>query len=216
MFFNLLFFIYALVYLPYLLLTGRWYKDYGCRLGFFSPQLKALLKGKSSIWIHAVSVGEIMAITPLVAQIKVRFPKEPIVITVTTKTGYALAQSKLDQSAVVMPSPLDFSWVAAYFVRLIKPKIYIAAETEIWPNLFNSLSQKNVPIVIINGRISDVSFGRYKAIRCILQGTLKKVSLFCMQSDTDAKRIVELGAPVDKVLTVGNIKFDNLPKFYIV
>jgi len=110
---------------------------------------------------------------------------------------------------VVIPSPLDFSAVASAFVRLIKPKIYIAVETEIWPNLFNCLSRHGIPIVIINGRISDVSYGRYKAIKFLLKSILEKVSLFCMQSQKDVNRIVELGAPQDKVFSVGNIKFDE-------
>ncbi|MBF0490612.1 MAG: 3-deoxy-D-manno-octulosonic acid transferase [Candidatus Omnitrophica bacterium] len=211
MFFNFLFFLYALIYLPYLLLTGRWYKDYGCRFGIFPTSLKERLKGGDSVvWIHAVSVGEIMAIVPLIAKIKAFSPKDTVVVTVTTKTGYALAQSKLSSSAVVIPSPLDFSWVTKSFVRLIHPKIYIAAETEIWPNLFNSLYQQHIPIVIINGRISDVSLGRYKMIQFLLKGILGKVSLFCMQGDLHARRIVELGAPADRVVTVGNIKFEDL------
>ncbi len=210
MFFDVLFFIYALAYLPYLLLTGRWYKGYGLRFGFFPPALKARLAYASTIWIHAVSVGEVMAIAPLVTHMKFRWPAYTIVVTTTTKTGYQLAQSKMGESVVVIPSPLDFSAVASAFVRLIKPKIYIAVETEIWPNLFNCLSRHGIPIVIINGRISDVSYGRYKAIKFLLKSILEKVSLFCMQSRKDAGRIVELGAPQDKVLSVGNIKFDDL------
>ncbi len=211
MFFNFLFLVYILIYLPYLLLTGRWYKGYGCRLGFFPLDLKSRLGGtKSAIWIHAVSVGEIMAIIPLVAKLKVRYPKDRIVVTVTTKTGYELAQSKLSQSAIIIPSPLDFTWVVSSFVRLIKPRIYIVAETEIWPNLFDRLYKQEIPIVIMNGRISDVSFGRYKAIGFLLKETLKKVSLFCMQSEKDTNRIIELGAPQEKVVTVGNVKFDQL------
>ncbi len=211
MLFNFVFFVYALGYLPYLFLTGRWYKGYGCRLGFFPFRLKACLYAVSSVWIHAVSVGEIMAVTGLVSKIKSRWPSYTIVVTTTTKTGYELAQSKLKDKAIVIPSPLDFSWVASSFVRLINPKIYLAAETEIWPNLFHCLYRRKIPIVITNGRVSDVSYGRYKAIRVLLRKTIEKVSFFCMQSDTDAARIIELGADKDKILTVGNIKFDELP-----
>ncbi|MBI3601589.1 MAG: 3-deoxy-D-manno-octulosonic acid transferase [Candidatus Omnitrophica bacterium] len=211
MFFDVLFFIYALVYLPYLLLTGRWYKGYGLRFGSFTDALKARLSSASTIWIHAVSVGEVMAVVTLVEEMKSRWPTYTLVVTTTTKTGYQLAQSKLRQTAVVIPSPLDFSFVAASFLRLIKPKVYIAVETEIWPNLFNCLSRHGIPIIIINGRISDVSYGRYKAIKFLLKRVLEKVSLFCMQTDRDVRRMVELGAPQDKVFTVGNIKFDDLP-----
>lgn len=209
--FDFLFFIYALIYLPYLLFTGRWYKGFFCRLGFFPPGLKNRLSKSSTIWIHAVSVGEIIAISSLITNINSRWPNYTLVVTTTTKTGYELAQNKLGQKAIVIPSPLDFSWVVSTFVRLIKPKIYIAAETEIWPNLFSCLKREKIPTVIINGRISDTSFGRYKLIKFLLKSTLDKVSLFCMQSDTDAVRIIELGAAKDKVFVVGNIKFDDGP-----
>jgi 3-deoxy-D-manno-octulosonic-acid transferase len=210
MFFNILFFIYALIYFPYLMLTGRWYKDYGCRLGFFPHPLTLRLRSSSSIWIHAVSVGEVNAVTPLIARIKASKPNERIVLTVTTKTGYELACQKFGQELIVIPSPLDFTWVVSFFVKTLKPKLYIAAETEIWPNLYDCLHKNNVPIVIINGRISDVSYGRYKAIKFMLEGVLRKVSLFSMQSDIDATRIVDLGAPRERVFNVGNIKFDDV------
>jgi 3-deoxy-D-manno-octulosonic-acid transferase len=209
--FNFLFFFYALLYFPYLILTGRYYKGYGCRFGFFPQEMQGIFKSvPSSIWIHAVSVGEIMAIMPLISALRSRYPKETLVVTVTTKTGYELAQNKLSQLAIVIPSPLDFTWTVARFVHLIKPKIYVAAETEIWPNLFNYLSKRNVPIAIINGRISDRSLGRYLAIKGVLGGILQKVSLFGMQSGLDAERIKQMGAPEAKVVTTGNIKFDDV------
>lgn len=212
MFLDFILFIYALIYWPYLVLSGRWYKGYEIRLGFFSSELKNRLASASkhrSIWIHAVSVGEVLAIIPLVANLKTRFRSNPIVVTTTTKTGYQLAKDKLGQQAIVMPSPVDFRLVTAQFVRLINPRIYIVAETEIWPHLFGHLWQQKVPIVMVNGRISDVSYRRYKAIKFLLKNILGKVSLFCMQSAKDAQRIIELGAPAEKVMTAGNIKFDD-------
>ncbi len=196
------------------MLSGRWYKGYEIRLGFFSSKLKQRLASASkhrSLWIHAVSVGEVMAIMPLVASLKIRLRVNPIVVTTTTKTGYQLAKEQLGQEAIVMPSPVDLRRVTASFVRLINPRIYIVAETEIWPHLFGHLWQQKVPIVMVNGRISDVSYRRYKAIKFLLKSILEKVSLFCMQSAKDAQRIIELGAPPEKVMTVGNIKFDDLP-----
>jgi len=209
MFFDIIFFIYTLIYSPYLILTGRWYKGYSCRLGLIPSSIKKRLSSTSSVWIHAVSVGEIMAIASMVEKIALHFPAYTIVVTTTTKTGYELAKNKFKDKIVVLPSPLDFSWVSSIFVRVVKPKIYLAAETEIWPNLFHCLHKQKVPIVMINGRISDVSFGRYKAIKFLLRGTLKEVSWFCMQSDTNAQRIIELGADKEKVSIVGNIKFDD-------
>ncbi len=210
MLFNILFFIYSLVYFPYLILSGRWYKGYACRLGIFPLELTNRLKECCSIWIHAVSVGEVMAVAGMIDKISARWPTKKIVLTTTTKTGYELACSKLGGKVVVIPAPLDFTWVVAAFVRLIKPKIYIAAETEIWPNLFNCLHKNSIPIIIINGRISDVSFGRYRTIKPALKGVLGCVLQFCMQSQLDANRIKELGAPAEKVKILGNVKFDDL------
>jgi 3-deoxy-D-manno-octulosonic-acid transferase len=155
-------------------------------------------------------MGEILAISSLVTKIKSQYPQHRIVVTVTTKTGYEMAQKKWSEDVIVIPSPLDFTWVVEGFVRLIKPRLYIVAETEIWPNLYNYLHKHNVPIVIVNGRISDVSFGRYKIIKSFLKNVLNKVSLFLMQSDLDASRIIELGALKDKTFNVGNVKFDDL------
>ena len=210
MFFNILFFIYTFIYFPYLILTGRWYTGYEARLGFFSPALKARIPACCSVWIHAVSVGEVVAVSGLIDKIKTRWPSRNIILTTTTKTGYELACAKLGSTVVVIPSPLDFTFVVESFVRLIKPKIYIVAETEIWPNLFSCLHKNQIPLVIINGRISDASLGRYKAIQFILKDVLDKVSLFCMQSQLNADRIIALGASPQKVISLGNIKFDNV------
>ena len=110
---------------------------------------------------------------------------------------------------MVIPSPIDFSFVAGWFVSLIDPKIYIAVETEIWPNLYRKLFLRKIPLVVINGRISDNSFGRYKAIRFLLKGILNQVSVWCMQSQKDAERIMDLGAESSRVVVTGNVKFDE-------
>ena len=103
-----------------------------------------------------------------------------MIVTVTTKTGYTLARERLKDKALVIPSPIDFSFVAGRFVSLIDPKMYIAVETEIWPNLYRQLYLRRIPVAVINGRISDGSFGRYKAMRFYLKGILNQVSVWCM------------------------------------
>ena len=208
--FDIIFLLYSLLYFPYLMITKRWHEDYGQRFGFFSDKVKDSFSKRRNIWVHAVSVGEVLAVEGLIRRLKTQWPQYTIVFSVTTKTGYELAQKKFGDQVCVIASPLDFSWVAAVFVRLIKPKIYIIAETEIWPNLYHRLYNNNVPIVIINGRISDRSFGRYRLIKGLLKPILNLVSLFCMQSDLDAGRIKELGSSADKVVNVGNIKFDDV------
>jgi 3-deoxy-D-manno-octulosonic-acid transferase len=209
---DFIFFIYSLFYLPFLLVTRRWHKDFIQRLGVLGPDVQKRLHSSSNIWVHAVSVGEVGVIEGLISQLKLAYPQHQIVITVTTKTGYELAQKRLAQYGPVLCSPLDFSWVVKGFIHSIKPRLYIAAETEIWPNLFSQLDKGNVPIVIINGRISDKSFPRYQCISFLLKNILSHVRGFCMQSDLDAKRMLELGAPPQRVKVTGNLKFDDLPK----
>jgi 3-deoxy-D-manno-octulosonic-acid transferase len=207
--YDIIFFAYALVYLPYLVLTRRWYPGFGMRFGFFPSAFKAEMAGSGNIWVHAVSVGEVAAVAGLVRRLKVRYPRHRIVCSVTTKTGYHLARTQLADVALVIPSPLDLSGTVAAFTRVIRPVVYIAAETELWPNLFCRLAKENVPIVIVNGRISDRSFGRYQAVQFFLKGALRDVRAFCMQSDTDAERIRTLGADPARVRVVGNIKFED-------
>jgi 3-deoxy-D-manno-octulosonic-acid transferase len=207
--YDLIFLLYALIYLPYLLLTKRAYPGFGMRFGLFFGPLKKQIKSKANIWLHAVSVGEVMVIEGFIDQLRKNYPAHQLIVTATTKTGYMLACQHLQDKALVIPSPIDFSFVAGFFVSLINPKMYIAVETEIWPNLYRNLYLKKIPLVVINGRISDNSFGRYKAIRFLLKGILNQVSVWCMQSKGDAKRIMELGAQASRVVVTGNLKFDQ-------
>lgn len=207
--YDLIFIVYAAFYLPYLLLTRRWYKGFGMRFGLFPSGMEKQIKAGANIWLHAVSVGEVMVMDGFIDQLKKNHPAYQLIASVTTKTGYELARQRLKDKALVIPSPIDLSFVAGRFVSLIDPKIYIAVETEIWPNLFRRLYVRKVPLAVINGRISDGSLGRYKAIRFVLKGILNQVSLWCMQSQRDAGRILELGAESSRVFMTGNIKFDE-------
>lgn len=207
--YDFVFLVYALIYLPYLLLTNRGYAGYSIRFGLFPSMIQKQIKAKPNIWIHAVSVGEVMVIDAFIDQLIAKYPDFQLIVTATTKTGYELAQKRLNDKAIVLPSPIDLSFVAREFVSLIEPRLYIAVETEIWPNLYRQLSRHEIPLAVINGRISDKSFGRYKMIRFLLKGVLNQVQVWCMQSQRDADRILELGANASKVVVTGNIKFDE-------
>ena len=124
--YDLIFLLYALIYLPYLVLTGRWYPGFSMRFGSFSPSIEKHMRAKANIWVHAVSVGEVMVLDGFIDQLKAKYPAYQIIATVTTKTGYALAQERLKNRALVLPSPIDLSFVAAHFIALIDPKIYFA------------------------------------------------------------------------------------------
>ncbi|MDE2009118.1 MAG: hypothetical protein KGJ09_03470 [Candidatus Omnitrophica bacterium] len=205
-------FLYALLYLPYLLVTGRGYAGFSMRLGRFSPEVRRHIKQNANIWVHAVSVGEVMLIDAILFRLRQLYPAYQFIVTVTTRTGYQLALERLKDKALVVPSPVDFGFTAARFVELIDPKLYIAVETEIWPNLYRKLHLNATPTMVINGRISDASFDRYKLVRIFLKPILNYIRLWCMQTRADADRIIKLGAEPSCVCVTGNIKFDELPK----
>ena len=202
--------IFALIYLPVLIVRGKFHGDFLMRFGKLPSFLKEKTKTGKTIWIHAVSVGEILTILKLVAEVKKIWPQHNIICSTVTTTGYTIAQEKLKDTAIVIYAPLDWSCVVKKYIRVIKPCLYIAAETELWPNLYQALHQSRIPIVIINGRISDQAFKGYQRFSFLVKNILKKVHCFCMQTDTDAKRIVTLGADTSKVQVLGNLKFDSV------
>jgi 3-deoxy-D-manno-octulosonic-acid transferase len=210
-FFDIFYLILALVYFPYTLVKRKWHSGMSNRLGKIPSQLSQLDRARPVIWIHAVSVGEVMTIIDLVKRMRAAFADHRIVCSTVTLTGYRLASERLGDDAVVIFAPLDFSWVVNRYVEVINPKIYIATETEIWPNLFSALNTRRVPIIVINGRISDRSFSGYKNAAFLLKSSFQKVAFFAMQSEQDAQRIKWLGASDDKIQVVGNIKFDQIP-----
>ena len=179
------------------------------RLGKIPPSIQKDLSGKKNIWIHAVSVGEVLAVVGLIEKIKERYSDSQIVLSTVTTTGQKIARSRCPD-ALVIYAPLDFSLIVKKFIRIINPQIYITAETEIWPNLFYALNKAHISIIQINGRISDESFVRYKKIKYFLKGILGCVSGFCMQTPVDAERIIDLGARSENVFVVGNLKYDHI------
>lgn len=203
------FLIFSLFYLPTLIFKGKMHSDFGERFGRYSEdKRKALIASKGAIWIQAVSVGEVAACAGLVKKLKGRFPGKRIILSTITKTGNDLAIKLYKDEAVIIYFPLDLSWIVKRVVSLFEPSLYIMVETEIWPNTIKEISRRGVPSAIVNGRISDRSFGKYKFAKPFLSGTLKSIGIFCMQSLQDVERIISLGAPKEKVRLTGNMKFD--------
>ncbi len=188
----------------------KWYKKgWGQRWGFLPQRLKENLKGKRPIWLHAVSVGEVISLIPLLRRIKEHYPFQEIVLSTTTFTGNYTATLKVREALAIIFFPLDFPWVVKRIVKGINPKAFLVAESEIWPNLLKRLKKQGIPIVIVNGRISTPSYRKYKWIRPFFKKVLENITLFCMQSDLYSDRIIKLGAPPSKVITTGNFKFDQ-------
>jgi 3-deoxy-D-manno-octulosonic-acid transferase len=160
------------------------------------------------IWIHAVSVGEAIAVRGLLEGLRKSFPGKKFVISTVTSTGNKIAGSLAAKDDAVIYLPLDFSFVTKGVINKINPALFIIAETEIWPNLISSIYEKEIPIVVVNGRISDRSFKGYSRIKFLVKPILNKIRLFCVQSLRDSERLTSLGVPGSKIKISGNMKFD--------
>jgi len=205
--YNLIFFLFILAYLPYFLFKGKYKQGVRIRLGFFSPFLLAKIK-KPTIWLHAVSVGEIISAVSLLDNLRKKYPKYQLIISTITAAGNRVArQIALDKDLVIY-LPYDLSFIVNKVIKIFSPSVFIILETEIWPNLINILTEKKIPLVIVNGRLSTTSFKKYQRIKFLLSPILRKISFYCMQTKEDAKRIIYLGAPSNKVSINGNMKFD--------
>ncbi|MCK4912206.1 MAG: hypothetical protein KAS05_00620 [Candidatus Omnitrophica bacterium] len=174
------------------------------KLGFISVR-----EIKNSIWIQVVSVGEANLIGDLIRRLR-ESQDLPIIISTTTLTGNRIAKKRYSHLAKVIFFPFDFSIILARVIKIIKPKIFIAVETEIWPNLFYRLRKKKIPIVIINGRISDKAFKRYCWIRPFMRGVLKKCDYIGVQNSLYKERFLFLGADPKKIIVSGNMKFESI------
>jgi 3-deoxy-D-manno-octulosonic-acid transferase len=163
------------------------------------------------IWIHAVSLGEVVAVTPLVTELHRRHPAYRLVVSTVTETGREAVEQRMAGVADHCYAPLDFSWVVSRFIERLRPCIYLFVETELWPNLLWHLRRRGVPTALVNGRLSTRSFTRqqWAPVRSFYRAMLQTLSLCLMQSDRDVERIVALGAEASRVRRIGNIKFDQ-------
>ena len=164
------------------------------------------------LWFHAASVGEVQGLQPIIAALHDRFPSRPVVLSTFTPTGKAMAQALVPQAGRIFLLPFDLPWIVGKTVRRLRPSALIVQETELWPNLFRCLGQLQVPIVLVNGRLSSRSFQRYALIRPFTRRVLGNVSLVLAQSDSSAQRFQCLGVPACKVRTVGNTNIDRALK----
>ena len=209
MLYDIGFLIFSIIYLPILIFKGKLHREFPERFGRYDKaKERALLSGSGRIWIQAVSVGEVALCKSLIPLLKEKFSADDLVISTITKAGNDLAKRLFSKEAIVIYFPLDFASTVKRAVKFIKPRIYIMIETEIWPGLLKELSLNSVPSILINGRISDRSIDKYRAVKFYLKKALCNINAFCMQDIIDGMRITELGAPSDRVKVTGNMKFD--------
>ncbi len=177
------------------------------RYGLDCSAALAVLQGRRPIWVHAVSVGETIAVKPLISALRRKFPDSPLLVSNMTETGRGVAMANREIDCCIY-FPFDYQFAAARLLQKINPLAVIVAETEIWPNFIRSAKKIGIPTIIVNGRISDRSFGRYLRLGCFFRPVLADITALCMQSAEDARRIVAIGADSAKVYVTRNLKFD--------
>ena len=177
------------------------------RFGRYGDKLPA----EPRCWIHAVSVGEAATAVPLVEAIGRRWPELAVVMTTVTPTGARVVADRLDGKVTHRYFPFDLPGPVRRALGAVKPRFFIGMETELWPNFLRALERRGVPAMIANGRISDRSFRRYHRVRFLTARMLRDISVFAMQSQEDARRIIALGALPERVVVTGNLKTDLAP-----
>jgi len=163
---------------------------------------------KQGIWFHAVSVGEAEAVFPLVKRIQNEHPKTPILITTTTPSGSARVLSVLNDTVTHVYLPYDIPYIVRHFFSHFEPKMAIIMEKEVWPNLFSSCHQRNIPLFVINARLSANSAKNYKKIPHLIVPTLNKVTNIFAQTEEDMQHFIDIGVTKNKISVLGNLKFD--------
>ena len=224
--YSLLMGLAAILLTPYWLVQGIRHKKYltnlNERLGLSLPALGKLpAERKGALWLHAVSVGEVLAGVTLAKRLKEEFPERPLVVSTTTITGQSLAKERMAFADAVIYFPLDWQFCVRRALAAVKPALIVVLETEIWPNFLREASDHNIPVLFVSGRISDRSFARSQSwlslfgfyLRPFWKDALGRAAGFWMQSERDAERVKALGAPAANVRVGGNLKYDlELPK----
>jgi 3-deoxy-D-manno-octulosonic-acid transferase len=177
------------------------------RFGFLSTGDISRISGHDIIWVHAVSVGETMAVKSLLKELRKRYPDSKIILSNVTETGRKIAL-QLPEIDLCIYFPFDFRLAVRKILRSINPNLVIIAETELWPNFLRETAKRAIPLVLVNGRISDRSFVRYKKLEWAFSDVLKFFSALCMQTEEDGRRIKSLGADPARVHVAGNLKYD--------
>ncbi|MCA9498280.1 MAG: 3-deoxy-D-manno-octulosonic acid transferase [Nitrospira sp.] len=190
-----------------LLTKKRSQRGLWCRLGAVPVELRNLQK--PVIWIHAVSLGEVATIVPLLQAMKQQYPQWPLVVSTVTETGREVVINRLEGVAVHCYAPVDFWWAVDRYIRILQPRLFILVESEFWPNLLKNLQWHRVPICLVNGRISSRSFARYRWVSGMMTQVLSCLDLALMQSEHDAERIGHLGVKPNAIHVTGNMKVDQ-------
>ena len=214
-----MYFLYSLLILcfgalasPYLLYQAIRYKKYvgslGQRMGYLPVSFN--LDAEESIWIHAVSVGEVLTARALIPELRRRYPNLRLFLSTTTMVGQEVARRNVHGVDAVFYFPFDLAFIVRRTLALVRPRLFVMMETEIWPNLLHACRQRGVKTIMINGRISSRSYPRYRLVSQLFRKVLADVDRFCVQSEESARRLIDLGADPARVSVTGSLKFDSL------
>ena len=179
------------------------------KLGRIRKGVNRVIRDARPIWVHAVSVGEVMAAHPLIRELKKKYPGRSLILSTVTVTGNFTARRRVPEADAVFYFPFDYPWTVRRVINKINPVAVFVAETELWPNFFRELRKQGIPSAVINGRISPHSYRNYVKVKRLFKRVFAYTDLFCMQSEADAERIQEIGAPPERVMVTGNLKFDQ-------
>jgi 3-deoxy-D-manno-octulosonic-acid transferase len=211
------YFIYNIIACPILILATPFFiiRNLALRrpvLSYFfnvSRLQKAELEGKQVIWVQAVSVGETFIAESIIRELKKLYPDYQIVLTTTTPTGQQIAKEKMGDQALVTYFPMEFPFLMKRFINQIHPLLFVMVESEIWPNAVYYCKKAGTKIAVVNGRIGNRSYENYSKFKGFMKIVLEQFDLFAMQSVNDANRIGNLGAPLERIMVMGNAKFDQ-------
>jgi 3-deoxy-D-manno-octulosonic-acid transferase len=187
--------------------SGRYRAGLLGRIGRIPPHLAGAVDGRDSIWLHAVSVGEVLAAERLIGELQAALPALAIAVSTTTETGQKLATERLPNCPVFY-MPLDFANPMRRYLNVIRPKLVVLMESELWPRMLTECAHNGVPVVVVNARISDRSFPRYLLLRRLWKPLLAKVTLFLASGDESAERLAKIGVALNRIRVVGNLKYD--------
>ncbi len=210
--YSILVLLIAVLASPWFIYQAVRYKKYvgslGQRLGYLPVSFN--MDGDESIWIHAVSVGEVLTARPLISELKRRHPQLRMFLSTTTMAGQQLARRSVQDVDAVFYFPFDLGFVVRRTLDLVRPKLFVMMETEIWPNLLRECRARGIKTAVVNGRLSARSFPRYRMVRPMMRRVLDDIDKFLVQGEESARRFIDLGADPARVVVTGSMKFDSL------
>ena len=211
--YNLLFPIIYLLMLPKFVFRmcrrGGYAKDFMQRFGSYRADVQSQLSGNQTVWIHAVSVGEMLVALQFAKEIRAKNDNASFVFSTNTSTGHALAKLRKHEKDSVIYYPVDFAWAVKRALTAINPRALLLVENEVWPNMVRQCVKRHIPVYLVNGRLSERSAQGYSLFQKLYSSTCGLLSGVYMQSSADAQRMIELGVPNEIVKVYGSAKYDN-------